>query len=118
MCQSKGLYAIELLNISNKTQDALDLIQHFLIRFALGLSKFIRVSYILKILKIYDIKKIIFYKTINQVLLLQNNELTKNRFNTLNNCIYNKKSNSFIPKVKEIKLSISKDFTPNNFKAI
>ena len=32
MCQSKGLYVIELLNISNKTQDVMNLVQNFLIR--------------------------------------------------------------------------------------
>ena len=62
MCQSKGLYAIELLNTNNKTQDALNLVQNFLIRYAMGLCKFNRIFYILKILKIFDIKKNYIYK--------------------------------------------------------
>ena len=115
MCQSKGLYAIELLNTNNKTQDALNLVQNFLIRYAMGLCKFNRISYILKILKIFDIKKIIFIKTINQIVLLHNNEFTRSLFITLYNCTYKENSNSFIAKIKKIKLKIFNDYIPIEF---
>ena len=80
----------------------MNLIQNFLIRYAMGLCKFSRISNILKILKIFDIKSIVFFKTLNQTLLIHNNEFTRNLFVTLNNCIHNENQIHFLLKSKKL----------------
>ena len=61
------------------------------------------------------LKKIIFIKTINQIVLLHHNEFTRSLFITLYNCTYKENSNSFIAKIKKIKLKIFNDYIPIEF---
>ena len=121
-CISKFLYGTEIMSINKSTISKVNTMQNILIKSMIGISKYCHNSELLRALKLFDIKNLIYFMKLSFIKSIKNNKLSFSILNKLieNNMLYNSNSKSFIKDFKFIccELKVDFNFLVNNIYSI